>query len=162
MAKRKKTQAKTGEVKKVVLAYSGGLDTSVILPWLRENYGCEVICYAADLGQGVELEGVREKAKACGAKRIVVEDLRKAFVEDYLWSTGANYWHVADGAPDRPRAPGAVSTTASSTKGGAAILSGLLLTKVMSTSIPSLRYSATPSSRPSGRLIWSYVSMSMK
>lgn len=85
MAKSKKTETKTGQVKKVVLAYSGGLDTSVILPWLRENYGCEVICYAADLGQGVELEGVREKAKACGAKRIVVEDLRKTFVEDYLW-----------------------------------------------------------------------------
>jgi len=85
MAKSKSTQPKSGQVKKVVLAYSGGLDTSVILPWLRENYGCEVICYAADLGQGVELEGVREKAKSCGAKRIVVEDLRKTFVEDYLW-----------------------------------------------------------------------------
>ncbi|NIA20578.1 MAG: argininosuccinate synthase [Anaerolineaceae bacterium] len=85
MAKSKKTETKSGQVKKVVLAYSGGLDTSVILPWLRENYGCEVICYAADLGQGVELEGVREKAKACGARRIVVEDLRKTFVEDYLW-----------------------------------------------------------------------------
>jgi len=96
MAKSKKTETKTGEVGKVVLAYSGGLDTSVILPWLRENYGCEVICYAADLGQGVELEGVREKAKACGAKRIVVEDLRKTFVEDYLWKmlkAGAVYEH---------------------------------------------------------------------
>ena len=96
MAKSKKTKAKTGEVKKVVLAYSGGLDTSVILPWLRENYGCEVICYAADLGQGVELEGVREKALASGAKRIVVEDLRKTFVEDYLWKmlkAGAVYEH---------------------------------------------------------------------
>jgi len=83
-------------IKKAVLAYSGGLDTSVILPWLRENYGCEVICYAADLGQGVELEGVREKAKRCGAKAIVVEDLRKTFVEDYLWrmlKAGAVYEH---------------------------------------------------------------------
>jgi argininosuccinate synthase len=73
------------KIKRVVLAYSGGLDTSIILPWLRENYGCEVICYAADLGQGVELEGVRQKAKLCGAKEIVVEDLRQTFVEDYLW-----------------------------------------------------------------------------
>jgi argininosuccinate synthase len=72
-------------VKRVVLAYSGGLDTSVILPWLRENYGCEVICFAADLGQGVELEGVRQKAMKCGAKAIVVEDLRKTFVEEFAW-----------------------------------------------------------------------------
>lgn len=83
MANSKATGA--GEVKRCVLAYSGGLDTSVILPWLRENYGCEVICYAANLGQGVELEGVREKAMQCGAKDIVVEDLRQTFVEDYLW-----------------------------------------------------------------------------
>ena len=81
----KKNVASAGGIKRCVLAYSGGLDTSVILPWLRENYGCEVICYAADLGQGVELEGVREKAKLCGAKEIVVEDLRQTFVEDYLW-----------------------------------------------------------------------------
>ncbi|MBN2584311.1 MAG: argininosuccinate synthase [Planctomycetes bacterium] len=98
MAKSKSTSKKSAAtgVKKVVLAYSGGLDTSVILPWLRENYGCEVICYAADLGQGVELEGVREKANLCGAKAIVVEDLRKTFVEDYLWKmlkAGAVYEH---------------------------------------------------------------------
>jgi len=80
-----KTSTTGDKIKKVVLAYSGGLDTSVILPWLRENYGCDVYCYAADLGQGVELEGVREKANACGAAGIVVEDLRKTFVEDYLW-----------------------------------------------------------------------------
>ena len=84
MAKTSKTKTKA-KAMKVVLAYSGGLDTSVILPWLRENYGCEVYCYAADLGQGVELEGVRQKAKACGAAAIMVEDLRKTFVEEYLW-----------------------------------------------------------------------------
>jgi len=78
-------KAKTSGVRKVVLAYSGGLDTSVILPWLKENYGCEVYCYAADLGQGVELEGVRQKARLCGAADILVEDLRQTFVEDYLW-----------------------------------------------------------------------------
>ncbi|HOI55073.1 MAG TPA: argininosuccinate synthase [Phycisphaerae bacterium] len=96
MAKSKSDKPAAAGIKKAVLAYSGGLDTSVILPWLRENYGCEVICYAADLGQGVELEGVREKAKLCGAKAIVVEDLRKTFVEDYLWrmlKAGAVYEH---------------------------------------------------------------------
>jgi len=82
MAKRTNRKA---EIQRVVLAYSGGLDTSVILPWLRETYGCEVICFAADLGQGAELQGIKKKALACGAKAIVVEDLRKTFVEDYLW-----------------------------------------------------------------------------
>ena len=91
----KKSKKKTGPMK-VVLAYSGGLDTSVILPWLRENYGCEVYCYAADLGQGVELEGVTQKAKACGAAGILVEDLQKPFVEEYAWKllkAGAVYEH---------------------------------------------------------------------
>ena len=81
----KQAAKQTGEIKRVVLAYSGGLDTSVILPWLRETYGCEVICFAADLGQGAEFEGVRKKALKCGAKNIVIEDLRRTFVEDYLW-----------------------------------------------------------------------------
>jgi len=70
---------------KVVLAYSGGLDTSVILPWLRETYGFEVIAFAAELGQGDELAGIKRKALASGAAKCVVRDLRKEFVEDYLW-----------------------------------------------------------------------------
>jgi len=70
---------------KVVLAYSGGLDTSVILPWLKETYGYEVIAFAADLGQGKELAGIKEKALKSGAIKCVVKDLRKEFVEDYLW-----------------------------------------------------------------------------
>ena len=79
---------------KVVLAYSGGLDTSVILPWLKETYGYEVIAFAADLGQGDELLGVKRKALASGAVKCVIKDLRKEFVEDYLWpllKSGAVY-----------------------------------------------------------------------
>jgi len=79
---------------KVVLAYSGGLDTSVILPWLKETYGYEVIAFAADLGQGDELTGIKQKALASGAAKCVVKDLRKEFVEDYLWrllKSGAVY-----------------------------------------------------------------------
>jgi len=73
-------------VKKAVLAYSGGLDTSVILPWLRETYGCEVVAFVADLGQGPgELEGIVQKAKASGACEVRVEDLREEFVTEYLW-----------------------------------------------------------------------------
>ena len=76
------------------MAYSGGLDTSVILPWLREKYGCEVIAFAAELGQGDELTGIKKKALASGASKCVVADLRKEFVEDYLWpllKSGAVY-----------------------------------------------------------------------
>jgi len=73
------------KAEKVVLAYSGGLDTSVILPWLKETYGYEVIAFAADLGQGDELAGIKRKALASGAVKCVVKDLRKEFVEDYLW-----------------------------------------------------------------------------
>lgn len=82
--------------KKVVLAYSGGLDTSIIIPWLRENYGCEVIAMAGDIGQGDELQGVEEKAKASGASKILVEDLREEFVTAFLWRlvrSGAVYEH---------------------------------------------------------------------
>lgn len=75
------------QVKKVVLAYSGGLDTSVIIPWLRENYGCEVIAYTADLGQGEELEGLREKALRTGASKIYIDDLREEFIRDYIMPT---------------------------------------------------------------------------
>jgi len=77
----------TSKVKKVVLAYSGGLDTSIIIPWLKENYGCEVIAFAADLGQGQELNGLEEKAIATGASKCYIEDLRKPFVEEYIWPT---------------------------------------------------------------------------
>ena len=74
------------QVNKVVLAYSGGLDTSVIVPWLRENYGCEVICFCANIGQGDgELEGLEEKALASGASKVYVEDLRHEFAKDFLF-----------------------------------------------------------------------------
>jgi argininosuccinate synthase len=72
-------------VRKVVLAYSGGLDTSVILRWLRETYGCEVVTFTADLGQGEELEPARAKAQMLGVKEIFVEDLREEFVRDYVF-----------------------------------------------------------------------------
>lgn len=75
------------EIKKVVLAYSGGLDTSVIVPWLKNNYGCEVICVTANLGQGEELEGLEEKALASGASKIYIEDLREEFITDYIYPT---------------------------------------------------------------------------
>ena len=75
----------TGDVKKVVLAYSGGLDTSVILRWLQETYGCEVVTFTADLGQGEELEPARKKAEANGVKEIYIEDLREEFVRDYVF-----------------------------------------------------------------------------
>src|ERR1043166_9102865 len=73
--------------KTVALAYSGGLDTSIIVPWLRENYQCRVICVAADIGQGTELSGVREKAIASGADECYVEDLREQFVADFIYPT---------------------------------------------------------------------------
>ncbi len=75
-----------GNVKKVVLAYSGGLDTSVILTWIKENYGAEVIAYTADVGQGdVETAGLKEKAFATGADKVYVEDLREEFVKDFVF-----------------------------------------------------------------------------
>lgn len=72
-------------IKKVVLAYSGGLDTSVIVPWLKENYGCKVVCFTADVGQGEELEGLEEKAIASGASQLIVRDVREEFAQDYLF-----------------------------------------------------------------------------
>ena len=72
-------------IKKIVFAYSGGLDTSVIIKWLKENYGCEIIAFAADLGQGQELDPVREKALATGASKVYIEDLREEFVKDYVF-----------------------------------------------------------------------------
>ena len=73
------------KVKKVVLAYSGGLDTSVILKWLQESYACEVVTFTADLGQGEDIEPAREKAKLLGIKQIYIEDLREEFVSDYVF-----------------------------------------------------------------------------
>jgi len=73
------------DIKKIVLAYSGGLDTSVILAWLKETYGCPVVAYAADLGQGEELGGIREKALETGADEVIIEDLREDFVSGYVW-----------------------------------------------------------------------------
>jgi len=73
--------------KKVVLAYSGGLDTSIIIPWLKENYGCEVIAVAADVGQGKELSGLEEKAIKTGASKLYIEDLTKEFVDEYIFPT---------------------------------------------------------------------------
>jgi argininosuccinate synthase len=76
---------KKGDVKKVVLAYSGGLDTSIILRWLREEYDCEVVTFTADIGQGEELEPARAKAEMMGIKEIYIEDLREEFVRDYVF-----------------------------------------------------------------------------
>ncbi len=73
------------QVKRVVLAYSGGLDTSIIIPWLRENYGCEVIAMVGNVGQGDDYAAVRRKALASGAAKVFVEDLREEFVTGYLW-----------------------------------------------------------------------------
>ena len=73
-------------IRKIVLAYSGGLDTSVMLRWLKENYHCEVVCYCADVGQGEELSGLEEKAHATGASKLYIEDLREEFVREYVWT----------------------------------------------------------------------------
>ncbi len=76
------------DIKKVVLAYSGGLDTSIIIPWLKENYNnCEVIAVSGDVGQGTELDGLEEKAIKTGASKLYVEDLKKEFIEDYIYPT---------------------------------------------------------------------------
>ena len=77
----------TPEVKKVVLAYSGGLDTSVIVPWLKNNYGCEVVCFCADLGQEEELDGLEAKALASGASKLFIRDLREEFLTDFVFPT---------------------------------------------------------------------------
>jgi len=74
-------------VSKVVLAYSGGLDTSCIVPWLVENYGCEVVCFCANLGQDEELSGLEAKALASGASKLYIEDLREEFITDYIYPT---------------------------------------------------------------------------
>jgi argininosuccinate synthase len=73
------------DVKKVVLAYSGGLDTSVIVRWLQDNYGCEVVTFTADIGQGEEVEPARAKAEALGVREIFIEDLREEFARDFVY-----------------------------------------------------------------------------
>ncbi|MEC8677433.1 MAG: argininosuccinate synthase domain-containing protein, partial [Candidatus Margulisiibacteriota bacterium] len=81
---------------KVVLAYSGGLDTSVMIPWLKEHYDCEVIAMCANLGQADELDGLEEKALKTGASKVYIEDLRERFITDYIFPTlkaGAIYEH---------------------------------------------------------------------
>ena len=81
---------------KVVLAYSGGLDTSIIIPWLKENYGCEVIAFVADVGQGDDMEAVADKAIKTGASKVIVKDLREEFLTEYVWKAlkaGAVYEH---------------------------------------------------------------------
>jgi argininosuccinate synthase len=86
----------TTTVKRVALAYSGGLDTSIIIPWLKEHYHCEVVAIAGDVGQAEELSGLKEKAIATGAAEIYIEDLRQEFITDYIWPTlraGAVYEH---------------------------------------------------------------------
>ncbi len=97
-------------VKKVVLAYSGGLDTSIILKWLQTTYGCEVVTFTADLGQGEELEPARQKALLLGIKpeNIFIEDLREEFVRDYVFpmfrANAAYEGVVSAGHLDRPAA----------------------------------------------------------
>jgi len=84
------------KIKKIVLAYSGGLDTSVILHWLKEKYNCPVIAYAADLGQAEELDGLRVRAWETGASKVYIDDIRKTFLEEYAWrvlKSGAVYEH---------------------------------------------------------------------
>ena len=76
---------KRRSVKRAVLAYSGGLDTSIIVPWLKEHYGCEVVCYCSDVGQGAELDGLEARARALGASAVVVEDLRVPFLRDFAF-----------------------------------------------------------------------------
>jgi argininosuccinate synthase len=74
------------KINKIVLAYSGGLDTSVMLRWIKERYNCEVVCYCADVGQGEELDGLEAKAHETGASKLYVEDLREEFVRDFVWT----------------------------------------------------------------------------
>ena len=75
------------KVRKTALAYSGGLDTSVAVPWLRNNYGCEVVCFCANLGQEDELQGLDEKARASGASKCIVRDVREEFLTDFAFPT---------------------------------------------------------------------------
>jgi argininosuccinate synthase len=94
ISKIKESNMSNPSINKVVLAYSGGLDTSVIVPWLRENYGCEVICFCADIGQKEDLGGLEAKGLASGASKVIIEDLRHEFAQDFLFpmmQSGAIY-----------------------------------------------------------------------
>jgi argininosuccinate synthase len=82
---RESTNGMGRKVKRAVLAYSGGLDTSIIVPWLKEHYGCEVVCYCSDVGQGAELDGLEARARKSGASDVRVEDLRLPFVRDFCF-----------------------------------------------------------------------------
>src|SRR6058998_1810267 len=97
-------------VKKVVLAYAGGLDTSIIIPWIKENYGgAEIVAYCGDVGQGDDLQAVRRKALATGASKCIVEDLREGFVRDFAYkalAAGELLAHVLDDALAGPGGQG--------------------------------------------------------
>jgi len=97
-------------VKKIVLAYSGGLDTSIIIPWLKENYtGAEVVAMCTDVGQNEDLSGLEAKAKASGASKLFMLDLREEFARDYLWpcsARGPSTRQVPAGHLHRPPSPG--------------------------------------------------------
>ena len=115
------------DIKKVVLAYSGGLDTSIIIPWLKENYNnCEVVAVSGDVGQGTELDGLEEKAIKTGASKLYVLDLKKDYVENYIWpclKADAKYEdyllgtsHARPASPPRwPRSPRRRTLTPSAT-----------------------------------------------
>jgi len=95
------------QIKKIVLAYSGGLDTSVILKWLVENYKCPVIAYCADVGQGEDLEEIKEKGIKCGAEKVIIKDLKEEFVKEYVFfsiKAGARYedWYLMGTSLARP------------------------------------------------------------
>ena len=92
------------DIKKVVLAYSGGLDTSIIIPWLKENYNnCEVVAVSGDVGQGTELDGLEEKAIKTGASKLYVLDLKKDYVENYIWPClKADAWAPPTHVPASP------------------------------------------------------------
>src|SRR2546427_8186411 len=80
------TTSMPDKINKIVLAYSGGLDTSVMLRWLKERYGCEVVCYCADVGQGEEMDGLEAKALETGSSKLYIEYLRVEFVRDYVFT----------------------------------------------------------------------------
>ena len=83
--------------RKIALAYSGGLDTTVIVPWLKENYDCEVLAVCGDVGQDCDWADLEKRALVSGASKLIVKDLKKAFVEEYLWplvKAGAAYEEI--------------------------------------------------------------------
>ena len=89
--------------KKIVLAYSGGLDTSIILKWLQENYDAEVICYTADIGQEIDRNKIFRNAKKLGVKNIIIQDLKDIFVKDYVYSLSCAYRKISTRYPTRLR-----------------------------------------------------------